>query len=245
MCYNKNMNTLVKRGISAYKIFLKNKLVASIMMLSSGIMMFIAALQGKGNDVYSLPILITSLGTVLTLWAAYRLGVLKSDYNKLKGTEECIKKRELFAQIVEGLVYATIAGVGVFLLSNQGFTNKALNLMAGFFTTLNGVLNIVTIYKNHEIKNLRWKIRAVLMVFELILGPFFIISSDSIDINGYIIMGILTTIAGIMEVITVTNKENIKGTLHDGKDIVHIMKTGKKEDAPKIDIEIDNDENEK
>ena len=59
------MNELVKRGFSAYKIFLKNKLVASIMMLFSGVMMFIAALQGKGNDVYSLPILITTLGTTL------------------------------------------------------------------------------------------------------------------------------------------------------------------------------------
>ena len=242
MCYNKTMNTLVKRGLSAYKIFLKNKLVASIMMLSSGIMMFIAALQGKGNDVYSLPILITTLGTVLTLWAVYRLGALKSEYTRLKGTDERIKKRELFAQIIEGLVYVTVAGVGVFLLSNHEFTNKALNLMAGFFTTLNGVLNIVTIYKNREIKNLRWKIRAVLMVFKLILGPFFIISSDSVDINGYIIMGALTTVAGVMEVITVTNKENIKGTLTDGKDIVHIMKTGKKD--PEIDIQIDTDESE-
>ena len=236
------MNTLVKRGLSAYKIFLKNKLVASIMMLSSGIMMFIAALQGKGNDVYSLPILITTLGTVLTLWATYRFGVLKSSYNKLKGTDEHIKKRELFAQIIEGLVYATIAGVGVFLLSNHEFTNKALNLMAGFFTTLNGVLNIVTIYKNRETKNLRWKIRAVLMVFELILGPFFIISSDSIDINGYIVMGALTAVAGIMEVITVTNKENIKGTLTDGKDIVHIMKTGKKDKESDVETGINDDE---
>lgn len=231
------MNQLVKRGLSAYKIFLQNKFVASIMMLSSGIMMFIAALQGKGNDVYSLPILITSLGVTLTLWAAYKLGYLKSEYNKRKHTDECIKKRELFAQIIEGLVYAAVAGIGVFLLSNQQFTNKALNLMSGFFTTLNGVLNIVTIFKNREEKTLRWKIRAVLMVFELILGPFFIINSDGLDIGWYIVMGALTTVAGVIEIITVSTKENIKGTINDGKDIVRIMKTGKKN--PDIDIEID------
>ena len=221
------MNKLVKRGLSAYKIFLKNKFVASIMMLSSGIMMFIAALNGKGNDTYSLPILITSLGTVLTLWATYRLGYLKSEYDGFKGTEECVKKREIFAQIVEGLVYAAIAGIGVFLLSNQNFTDKALNIMAGFFTTLNGVLNIFTLYKTRENKNLRWEIRVVLMVFELILGPFFIINSDGLDIGWYIVMGALTTVAGVIEVITVSTKENLRGTINDGKEIVRIIKNGK------------------
>ena len=63
------MNKLVKRGFSAYKIFLKNKIASSIMMLFAGVMMFIAALNGKGNDTKSLPILITSLGTILSLWA--------------------------------------------------------------------------------------------------------------------------------------------------------------------------------
>lgn len=222
------MNKLVKRGLSAYKIFLKNKLVASIMMLSSGIMMFIAALNGKGNDTYSLPILITSLGTALTLWAVYRLGYLKSNYDKLKNTDTKIKKREIFMQILETLVYMVVAGLGVFLLSNQEFTNKVLNLMAGFFTTLNGILNIVTVYKNRSNKDFSWKFRIILMVFELILGPFFLINSDSIDIPGYIIMGALTTVAGIVEIISGTTRESIRGTVNDGKDIVRIMKTGKK-----------------
>lgn len=229
------MNKLVKRGLSAYKIFLKNKLVASIMMLSSGIMMFIAALNGKGNDTYSLPILITSLGTILTLWAVYRLGYLKSNYDKAKNTDAEIKKREIFMQILETLVYMVVAGLGVFLLSNQEFTNKVLNLMAGFFTTLNGVLNIVTIYKNRENKDFSWKFRVVLMVFELILGPFFLINSDSIDIPGYIIMGALTTVAGIVEIISGTTKESIRGTVNDGKDIVRIMKTGKKKSDDDIE----------
>jgi uncharacterized membrane protein HdeD (DUF308 family) len=231
------MNKLVKRGFSAYKIFLKNKVVASIMMLSSGVMMFIGAIQGKGNDVYSLPILITTLGTLLTLWAVFRLGYLKSEYDGFKGTEDQVKKREFFAQILEGLVYATVAGVGVFLLSNHEFTNKALNLMAGFFTTLNGVFNIFTIYKNRETKNLRWEIRLVLMVLELILGPFFLINSDGLDINAYIIMGLLTSVAGTLEIITVSTRENLKDTIKDGKDILKIMKTGKKDSD--VDIEID------
>lgn len=231
------MDKMVKRGLSAYKIFLKNKVVASIMMLSSGIMMFIGAIQGKGNDVYSLPILITSLGVILTLWSACKLGYLKSEYDGFKGTEDQVKKRELFAQIIEGLVYAAVAGVGVFLLSNHQFTDKALNLMAGFFTTLNGVLNIFNVYKGRENKTVKWEFRLVLMVFELILGPFFIIKSDGLDVGWYIVMGVLTTVAGVIEVLTVSTKENIKGTINDGKNIVHIMKTGKKD--PDVEIQID------
>ena len=226
------MNKLVKRGLSAYKIFLKNKLVASIMMLSSGIMMFIAALNGKGNDVYSLPVLITSLGTALTLFATYRFGYIKAGYDRTKrGSNEDreVRKRELWLQIGEVTVYMVVAGLGVFLLSNQGFTNKVLNLMAGFFTTLNGVLNAISEYKSRENKDFRWKFVLILMVFELILGPFFIINSDSVDINGYIIMGVLTVVAGMVEIISAATRENLKGTVNDGKEIVRIMKNGTNE----------------
>ena len=229
------MNKLVKRGISAYKIFLKNKFVASIMMFVSGIMMFIAALNGKGNDTYSLPILITSLGTILTLWSVYRLGVLKSNYSKSKNTISEVKKHEIFLQIIEILVYMVVTGLGVFLLSNQSFTDKVLNLMAGFFTTLNGVLNIFTLYKNRENKDFQWKFRIILMVLELILGPFFIINSDELGIVWYVIMGILTTLAGVVEIITASTKENLKDTINDGKEIVRIMKNGEdseEEDYP-------------
>ncbi|MDO4752772.1 MAG: DUF308 domain-containing protein [Candidatus Saccharibacteria bacterium] len=233
------MNELVKRGFSAYKIFLKNKLVASIMMLFSGVMMFIAALQGKGNDVYSLPILITTLGTTLTLWSVYRLGYLKCNYDHAKNTEIEIKKREILFQILETLIYMVVAGLGVFLLSNQGFTNKVLNLMSGFFTTLNGIFNIFTIYKNRENKDFGWKFRIILMVFELILGPFFLINSDSIDIPGYVIMGALTTVAGIIEVISAVTRENLRGTVSDGREIVRIIKDGEiqKEDENKEVVE--------
>ena len=196
--------------------------------------------KGKGNDVYSLPILITSLGVALTLWSACKLGYLKCEYDNYKGTEDQVKKRELLAQVIEGLIYAAVAGVGVFLLSNHQFTDKALNLMAGFFTTLNGVLNIFNVIKGRENRTVKWEFRVILMVFELILGPFFIINSDGLEVGWYIIMGALTTVAGIIEILTVTTKENIKDTIKDGKNIVHIMKTGEKD--PDIDIEIDEDE---
>lgn len=225
------MNKLVKRGLSAYKIFLKNKIASSFMMLFAGVMMFIAALNGHGNDTKSLPILITSVGIVLTLWAIYRFGYIKSNYDNLGGNnrEEIVAGRKiLFSQIIEVLVYAIIAGLGVFLLSNEGFTNKVLNLMAGGFTTLNGVLGAISEYKNRENKDFRWKFMLVLMVFELIMGPYFIIVSDSIDIPGYIIMGVLTMVAGLIEVISALTRDNIRGTIDDGKEIVRIMKDEKK-----------------
>lgn len=223
------MNKLVKRGLSAYKIFLKNKVASSIMMFMAGAMMFIAALNGHGNDTKSLPTLITSLGTILTLLAVYNLGYTKSNLDKLKSDnreEKDLTRKAFFSQIVETLIYMLVAGLGIFLLSNEGFTNKILNLMAGGFTILNGVLGAINAYKNRENKDFRWKLMLVLVVFELIVGPYFIIASDSISINGYIIMGALTTIAGIIEVISAFTKENLKGTLNDGKKIVHIMKDG-------------------
>ena len=223
------MNKLVKRGLSAYKIFLKNKVASSIMMLMAGAMMFIAALNGHGNDTKSLPTLITSLGTILTLLAVYNLGYTKSSLDKFKSDnreEKDLTRKAFFSQIIETLVYMLVAGLGIFLLSNEGFTNKILNLMAGGFTILNGVLGAINAYKNRENKDFRWKLMLVLVIYELIVGPYFIIASDSISINGYIIMGALTTIAGIIEVISVFTKENLKGTLNDGKKIVHIMKDG-------------------
>lgn len=225
------MNKLVKRGLNVYKIFLKNKIATSFMMLFSGIMMFIAALNGKGNDTKSLPILITTVGTVLTLWTTYRLGYIKSNYDNLNNDnreEKIAGRRVLFSQVIEGLIYAAIAGLGVFLLSNEGLTNKALNLMAGGFTTLNGVLGAISEYKNRENKDFRWKFMLVLMIFELIVGPYFIIVSDSIDIPGYIVMGALTIVAGLIEVISALTRDNIKGTINDGKEIVRIIKDGEK-----------------
>ncbi len=223
------MNKLVKRGFSAYTIFLKNKVASSIMMLFSGVMMFIAALNGKGNDTKSLPMLITSVGTILTLWAAYRLGYVKCKLDNTQRDDRRARSEErkvIFFQVAESLLYIFVAGLGVFLLSNEGFTNKVLDLMAGGFTTLNGVLGAVHAYKGREEKDFRWKLMLVLTVIELILGPFFVIRSGSIDIPGYIIMGVLTTVAGLIEVISALTRENIRGAVEDSKKIVTIMKDG-------------------
>ena len=154
---------------------------------------------------------------------------MKANFDRIfdDSREEKIAGRKvLLSQFAETLLYMLVAGLGVFLLSNEGFTNKILNLMAGGFTTLNGVLGAINAYKNRENKDFRWKFMLVLMVLELIIGPYFIIVSDSIDIPGYIIMGVITTVAGIIEVISALTRDNIRGTIKDGKDIVRIIKDG-------------------
>ena len=126
-------------------------------------------------------------------------------------------------QIGEAAVYVIIAIVGIFLLINESFTDKVLNLMAGGFTTLNGVLGAIKVFKGRELKNFRWKFTLVLTIIELILGPIFIFA-PTIDINGYIVMGALTSIAGTIEVISAFTMDNIKNTIKDGKDIARIVK---------------------
>lgn len=232
------MNKLVKRGFSAYKIFLKNKVASSVMMLMSGVMMLIGGLQGKGNDLKSLPLLITSLGVILSVWAIYRFGYLKSNYDAIIGGDEEAKKigrKVLLMQSAETLLYAAVAGLGVFLLSNENFTNIALNIMSGFFTTLNGVFGVINTIKGRENKDFRWKFILVLTIIELAMGAYFLIGCRNIEIAGYILMGSLTTVAGIIEVINAFTRENIRNTENDVKDIVHIMKDGKKpEEKPPL-----------
>ncbi|MDO4759692.1 MAG: DUF308 domain-containing protein [Candidatus Saccharibacteria bacterium] len=224
------MNKLVKRGIDVYKIFLKNKIAMSLMMLFSGIMMFIAAINGHGNDTKTMPLMITLAGAGFSFWSLYRLGCIKSDYDKIdranRGERE-IARKGIFLHIGESLIYVIIAVVGIFLLINESFTNKVLNLMAGGFTTFNGILGAINTYKNRNNKNFRWKFMLGLTIVELIIGPIFIFA-PSIDINGYIIMGALTTIAGTIEVISAFTMDNIKSTVRDGKDIVRIMKENDK-----------------
>lgn len=218
------MNKLVKRGISVYKIFLKNKIAMSLMMLFSGIMMFIAAINGHGNDTKTMPLMITLAGAGFAFWSLYRLGCIKSDYEKITDRQEkVLQKRAIYLQISEAAVYVIIAIVGIFLLINESFTNKVLNLMAGGFTTLNGVLGAIKVFKGRELKNFRWKFTLVLTIIELILGPIFIFA-PTIDINGYIVMGALTSIAGTIEVISAFTMDNIKNTIKDGKDIARIVK---------------------
>lgn len=240
MCYNKTMNNLVKRGLNAYKIFLKNKIAMSLMMLISGIMMFIAAINGHGNDTKTLPVMIVIAGTVLAFWAFYRLGYIKADYDKTTREDQRIKnvkKRAIYLQIGESAIYTLIAALGVFLLVNEGFTNKVLNLMAGGFTTFNGVLGAINTYKYRDNKDFRWKFMLVLMVVEFIIGPYFIFASDSIDLSGYIIMGALTTVAGTIEVISALTMENIRSTAKDTKDIINIMKDDKQPEQPQLNSE--------
>ena len=218
------MNKLVKRGISVYKIFLKNKIAMSLMMLFSGIMMFIAAINGHGNDTKTMPLMITFAGARFAFWSLYRLGCIKSDYEKITDRQEkVLQKRAIYLQIGEAAVYVIIAIVGIFLLINESFTDKVLNLMAGGFTTLNGVLGAIKVFKGRELKNFRWKFTLVLTIIELILGPIFIFA-PTIDINGYIVMGALTSIAGTIEVISAFTMDNIKNTIQDGKDIARIVK---------------------
>ena len=218
------MNKLVKRGISVYKIFLKNKIAMSLMMLFSCIMMFIAAINGHGNDTKTMPLMITLAGAGFAFWSLYRLGCIKSDYEKITDRQEkVLQKRAIYLQIGEAAVYVIIAIVGIFLLINESFTDKVLNLMAGGFTTLNGVLGAIKVFKGRELKNFRWKFTLVLTIIELILGPIFIFA-PTIDINGYIVMGALTSIAGTIEVISAFTMDNIKNTIKDGKDIARIVK---------------------
>ena len=223
------MNELVKRGFGVYKIFLKNRIASSIMMLFSGFMMFVAGLNGYGNDTKSLPMLITSIGVILTLWSAFKLGYLKATWDRIAKDNQVERKAEIkiiLLHIAESLIYAAVAGVGVFLLSNEGFTNKALNLMTGGFTTLNGVLGVINAVKNRNEIDFRYKLLLVLTVIELIIGPFFIFASDSIDTIWYVVMGAVTTVAGVIEVISAMNHDNIESTIDDGKKIVQIIKDG-------------------
>lgn len=227
--YNIIMDKYVKRGIGAYKVFLKNKLASSIMMFISGIMMFLGAMNGNGNDTKSLPLLITSIGVGLTLYAVFRLGYIKAHFDTIakENTEE--RKtglKVILMQILETLLYMVVAGVGVFLLSNEQFTDKVLNLMSGGFTTLNGILGAINAYKKKDDIDFRWKFMVGLTVVELIIGPLFIFMSDSIGVGWYIVMGAITTVAGIIEVVSALTHENIDSTIEDGKKIVSIIKDG-------------------
>ncbi len=219
------MNRLLKRGLNAYKIFLKNKLAMSIMMLVSGIMMFIAAMNGKGNDVKTLPILITIAGVVFSFWAFYRLGYIKSNIDKLdESRDKRIEKRGFYLQIVEASIYTIISGLGIFLLVDESFTNTVLDLMAGGFTTLNGVIGVINTVKGRNDIDFRWKFMLVLTVLELIMGPFFIFKSNTIDLNGYLLMGTLTTVAGLIEVISSLSMQTLRDTISDSKEIVKKLK---------------------
>lgn len=219
------MNKLLKRGVNAWLIFIKNKVAGAVMMFISGLMMAIAGFNGNGNDTKTLPSIIALFGFVFTLWAFYRIGYIKSNYDRIKDREEKVLERKvLITQIFEALLYLAIVAVGVFFFVNESFTNKVLDLMCGFFSILNGVFGCIYIYKKRENKNFGWKFRVGLTVVEFGMGIFFIFASDSINSVGYAIMGSITTVAGIIEIAHAITRENIENTVSDSKDIVRILK---------------------
>lgn len=196
------------------------------MMFISGLMMAIAGFNGNGNDTKMLPSVIALVGFILSLWAFYRIGYIKSNFDKLKDREEkIIERKVLIFQIVEAVIYLLVTALGVFFFVNENFTNKILDLMCGGFTILNGVFGCIYIYKNREKKNFGWKFRIGLTVLEFGMGIYFIIASNSINATGYAIMGSMTTIAGIIEVAHAITRQNIEDAVKDSKDIVKALKS--------------------
>ena len=232
MSYNKLMSELLKRGFSIYKIVIQNKLVASVMMFVSGIMMSIAGFSGNGNDTKTMPIALTVAGSALTLWGAYRVGFLRAKLLISRGAEEkTAQKRALIAMIFESVLYSLLIVAGVFLLTNEQFTNLVLNLMTGIFTILNGIFGVLYLIKNYQKLDAIWKFKVVLTLLEFILGIYFIASSNSIPPTSFIILGLITTVAGVVEIIITASKESIKSTLKDGQVIIDTLKPGKNSES--------------
>jgi uncharacterized membrane protein HdeD (DUF308 family) len=206
---------------------MKNKLIASMMMLVSGVMMAVGALNGRGNDTKTIPILVTAAGVMFSIWAFYRLGYIKANYDKLEDKmQKDIEKRVLILQAIESLAYIIVTVAGIYLLLNENLMNLILNLVVGIFTTFNGIMGVISLCKRLNNRNYRWIIRLILTIFELIGGLYFIIMANSIDIGGFLVMGILTAVAGIIEVISVYSKEYLIVTVKDSKSAVSTLKTG-------------------
>ena len=222
------MNKILERGFGVYKIFLKNKLAASMMMLVSGVLMTISAVNGHGNDTKTLPTLITAAGVLFSLWAFYRLGYLKSDRDRLKDeAEKALLGRTLGLQSLEALLYIAVTAVGIYLLMNETLVNLMLNFITGGFTIFNGIMGTISLVKRRKERNWRWGVRLVLTLVELGFGTYFIVSASSVDTKGLLVMGILTAVAGLTEIITVASVETLKNTVADGKAAVRVIKTGK------------------
>ncbi|MBR5389094.1 DUF308 domain-containing protein [Candidatus Saccharibacteria bacterium] len=222
------MNTLLKRGLSAYIIFIKNKLAVSLMMLVSGAIMAIAALNGQGNDTKTLPILITAAGVVFSFWSFYKIGYIKANYDKAEDkAQKSVEWRLIALQIIESVAYIVVTVAGIYLLLNESLVDVILNLMVGIFTTFNGIMGVINLLKRLSNRDWRWVVRLILTMFELAVGPYFIIASSAIDIKSLVMMGILTAVAGLIEVIAAFSTQALKDTFKDGKDIVRTLKTGK------------------
>lgn len=223
------MSELLKRGFSIYKIVIQNKLVAAVMMFVSGIMMSIAGFTGNGNDTKTMPSALIIVGAALTLWGAYRVGFLRANFLAARGAEEkTAKKHAMIAMVLESSVYLLLVLLGVFLLTHEQLMNTVLNIMTGAFTILNGVFGVIYLFKNHARIDGIWKFKVILTLLEFILGVYFIVSSETITLTALILLGILTAVAGVLEIIITASKESIKNTVKDGQSIINTLKSGEK-----------------
>jgi uncharacterized membrane protein HdeD (DUF308 family) len=226
------MNKLIKRATSAWLIFIKNKIAGAVMMLLSGVMMLYAAMNGNGNDTKTLPLMILTAGFVFSLWGFYRIGYIKSDYDKGKEDEDIkLMNRGLIFQMLETGLYLIVAGFGIFLLLNESFVDRALNLMAGGFTVLNGIFGLFYLVKHRKNNAYALIFRFLLTVAEFTMGAYFIVNSESIAVENFIMLGSVTSVAGIIEVIHAITRENLKNTLKDSREIIRALKD--KHDDPK------------
>ena len=226
------MNKLLKRGMNAWLIFIKNKVAGAVMMFISGLMMAIAGFNGNGNDTKTLPSVIALFGFIFALWAFFRIGYIKSDYDKTEDRElKAVLRRQFCLQIFETAIYLIIVFLGVYLFVNENFTNKVLDLMCGGFTILNGIFGVIYVVKNRDRKNFGWKFRVGLTIFEFAMGLYFIFASNSINATGYLIMGSMTTVAGIIEIAHAITRENIENAVKDSKDIIKAFKDEEDEEA--------------
>lgn len=220
------MNKILQRVANAWLIFIKNKLAGAVMMFISGLMMAIAGFNGNGNDTKMIPSLITLIGVMLSLWAFYRVGYIKSEFNQIDDQEEkSLKRKVLIRQVIEAIVYLLVTALGVFFFVNENFTNKILDLMCGGFTILNGIFGCIYIYKNRENKKFGLKFRIGLTILEFGMGIYFILASNSINATGYAIMGSMTTVAGIIEIAHAITRKNIEDAVRDSRDIVKALKS--------------------
>ena len=200
--------------------------------------MAIGAFNGRGNDTKTMPFAIFTAGAVFSFWAFYKIGYMKASLEKVKREERSEARKAFFLQIGETALYLAIAGVGLFLLLNEGFMNVVLNLMTGGFSILNGVFGTMFVVKNREHHaTFWWRFRLGLTILEFVLGAYFVFASSTINTVGFAIMGILTTIAGVIEVFSALTKEELEKTMKDGKEIVKTLKDEEKPKESKKEIE--------
>jgi len=194
-------------------------------MLLGGIMITIGGVNNTGNDTYTLPSLIAMTGAIFTFWGFYHTGYMKAGYDSLEGAEKKANLKTIVWQVAETIVYLIITIVGLLLLLNQNFTNRLMNLITGGLTIFNGAIGIIKAIKNRaNYKSFGWIFMTALSVTEIILGILFVILADSISQPGFIVMGIITVIAGIIEVGSALTKQVLKDTVRDGKEILKALR---------------------